>query len=130
MTTERPTAGRPNPAAGPTPTVRRVDLWGNETDTNRTEAELNGFTPSGKDAMSSNLDIVIQAARAVLQSVDWEASSYEAQHPAEDWALDALDAAINGRTSDARKLLRRYSDAPWSRECEVNGRWYRAEYEQ
>lgn len=35
---------RPSPA--PTETVKRADLFGNITDTHRTEAELNGFRPT------------------------------------------------------------------------------------
>ena len=61
----------------------------------------------------TNADILERAARAVVRSADHEASFYEAQTPVEDWALDALDAALNGRLAEAERLLARYETAEW-----------------
>jgi len=49
----------------------------------------------------------------VVRSADHEASFYEAQTPVEDWALDALDAALNGDSDKAELLLDQYVDAEW-----------------
>jgi len=61
----------------------------------------------------TNADILKRAARAVVRSADYEASFYEAQTPVEDWALDALDAALNGQLAEAERLLARYESAEW-----------------
>jgi hypothetical protein len=54
-----------------------------------------------------------RAALAVVRSVDHEASLYEAQSPVEDWALDALEAAVAGDLAKAASLLGRYEHAEW-----------------
>ena len=61
----------------------------------------------------TNANILERAARAVVRSADHEASFYEAQTPVEDWALDALDAALNGQHAEADRLLARYETAEW-----------------
>ena len=61
----------------------------------------------------TNADILERAARAVVRSADHEASFYEAQTPVEDWALDALDAALNGDPAKAAHLLDQYEYAKW-----------------
>jgi peptidyl-tRNA hydrolase len=58
-------------------------------------------------------ELLRRAALAVVRSVDHEASFYEAQSPVEDWALDALEAAILGNVSEAETLLGRYEHAEW-----------------
>ena len=58
-------------------------------------------------------DIVRRAAQALVRSADHEASYYEAQTPVEDWALDALQAAILGDAAEAEALLDRYEHAKW-----------------
>ena len=60
-----------------------------------------------------NADVLERAARAVVRSADHEASFYEAQTPVEDWALDALDAALSGQLAEAERLLDRYENAEW-----------------
>lgn len=60
-------------------------------------------------------DILERAARAVVRFADHESSFYEAQTPVEDWALDALDAALNGDAAEAERLLDQYEDADWER---------------
>jgi hypothetical protein len=60
----------------------------------------------------TNANILERAARAVVRSADHEASFYEAQTPVENWALDALDAALNDST-EAERLLDRYESAEW-----------------
>jgi len=54
-----------------------------------------------------------RAALAVVRSIDHEASFYEAQSPVEDWALDALEAAVAGELDGAASLLDRYEHAEW-----------------
>lgn len=61
----------------------------------------------------TNANIVERAARAVVRSADHEASFYEAQTPVEDWALDALDAALRGDSANAEHLLDQYETAEW-----------------
>jgi hypothetical protein len=58
-------------------------------------------------------DILERAARAVVRSADHEASFYEAQTPVEDWALDALDAALSGDPTTAERLLDQYENVEW-----------------
>jgi hypothetical protein len=58
-------------------------------------------------------ELLRRAALAVVRSIDHEASYYEAQSPAEDWALDALEAAVAGELSEAQSLLDRYECAEW-----------------
>lgn len=58
-------------------------------------------------------EVLRRAARAVVRSIDHEASFYEAQSPVEDWALDALDAAVAGDLDRAASLLDRYERAEW-----------------
>jgi len=58
-------------------------------------------------------ELLRRAALAVVRSVDHEASFYEAQSPVEDWALDALEAAVAGNLSGAESLLDRYERAEW-----------------
>jgi hypothetical protein len=58
-------------------------------------------------------ELLRRAAVAVVRSIDHEASFYEAQSPVEDWALDALGAAIGGDLSGAESLLDRYERAGW-----------------
>ena len=54
-----------------------------------------------------------RVALAVIRSIDHEASYYEAQSPVEDWALDALEAAVAGDLTEAQSLLDRYERAEW-----------------
>ena len=61
----------------------------------------------------TNATILERAARAVVRSADHEASFYEAQTPVEDWALDALDAALSGDAPKAELLLDQYENAEW-----------------
>ncbi|MCC6387416.1 MAG: hypothetical protein IT302_08545 [Dehalococcoidia bacterium] len=58
-------------------------------------------------------DILPRAALAVVRAADYEASFYEAQSPVEDWALDALQAAVRGDPARASALLDRYEHADW-----------------
>lgn len=58
-------------------------------------------------------DVLRRAALAVLHNTDHEASFYEAQSPVEDWALDALEAAVLGEATAAQALLERYEHADW-----------------
>jgi hypothetical protein len=58
-------------------------------------------------------ELLRRAALAVVHSIDYEASFYEAQSPVEDWALDALDAAVTGDLDGAASLLDRYEEAEW-----------------
>jgi len=79
-------------------------------------------------------DILERAARAVVRSADHEASFYEAQTPVEDWALDALDAALSGDSANAAHLLDQYEGADceqrreyafpdlWDEECRTTAR--------
>ena len=61
--------------------------------------------------MASDCELIARAARAVLESADPNGGLFEdAQSPVEDWALDALNAAVLGRNDDARSLLDRYGD--------------------
>ena len=66
----------------------------------------------------TNPDILERAARAVVRSADHEAAFYEAQTPVEDWALDALDAALNEQLAEAERLLARYENAEWEQRRE------------
>ena len=61
----------------------------------------------------TNANILERAARAVARSADHEASFYEAQTPVEDWALDALDAALSADSARAEHLLDQYENAEW-----------------
>ena len=61
----------------------------------------------------TNANILARAARAVVRAADHEASFYEAQTPVEDWALDALDAALSGQLAEAERLLDQYENAEW-----------------
>jgi hypothetical protein len=58
-------------------------------------------------------ELLRRAALAVVRSVDHEASFYEAQSPVEDWALDALQAAVAGDVDGAASLLDRFECAEW-----------------
>lgn len=58
-------------------------------------------------------ELLHRAALAVVRSVDHEASFYEAQSPVEDWALDALEAAVTGDLDCAASLLDRYECTEW-----------------
>ena len=58
-------------------------------------------------------ELLRRAALAVVRSIDHEASYYEAQSPVEDWALDALEAAVGGDLNGAESLLDRYEPADW-----------------
>ena len=73
----------------------------------------------------TNAEILERAARAVVRSADHEASFYEAQTPVEDWALDALDAALNGDAAEAGRLLEQYENAEWEqrRDYAFSDRW-------
>lgn len=70
-------------------------------------------------------DILERAARAVVRSADHEASFYEAQTPVEDWALDALEAALSGDSAEAAHLVDNYENAEWEqrREYVVSDLW-------
>ncbi len=58
-----------------------------------------------------------RAVRVLYDSVDWEADFFDAQHPVEDWAIDALIAAVDGRISRAVYLLTKYErDVDWTAE--------------
>ena len=61
----------------------------------------------------TSAEVLHRAALAVVRSIDHEASFYEAQSPAEDWALDALEAALAGELDRAASLLDRYECAEW-----------------
>lgn len=58
-------------------------------------------------------ELLRRAALAVVRSIDHEASFYEAQSPVEDWALDALEAAVAGDLDSAISLLDRHGRAEW-----------------
>lgn len=58
-------------------------------------------------------ELLRRAALAVVRSIDHEASFYEAQSPVEDWALDALQAAVAGDLDGAASLLDRYERVEW-----------------
>ncbi|MCK6563618.1 MAG: hypothetical protein L6Q80_02580 [Dehalococcoidia bacterium] len=58
-------------------------------------------------------ELLRRAALAVVRSIDHEASFYEAQSPVEDWALDALEAAVASDLDKAASLLGRYESAGW-----------------
>jgi hypothetical protein len=60
-------------------------------------------------------NVLRRAALAVIRGTDHEASHYEAQSPVEDWALDALQAALGGDPAGASALLDRCEDADWER---------------
>ncbi len=61
----------------------------------------------------TSAEVLRRAALAVVRSVDHEASFYEAQSPVEDWALDAMEAAVTGDLHGAASLLDRYECAEW-----------------
>jgi len=61
----------------------------------------------------ASAEVLRRAALAVVRSIDYEASFYEAQSPAEDWALAALEAAVAGDLDRAASLLDRYESAEW-----------------
>lgn len=61
----------------------------------------------------TSAEVLRRAALAVGSSIDHEASFYEAQSPVEDWALDALEAAVAGDLDRAASLLDRYESAEW-----------------
>ena len=61
----------------------------------------------------TSAEVLRRAALAVDRSIDHEASFYEAQSPVEDWALDALEAAVAGDLDRATSLLGRYERAEW-----------------
>ena len=56
-------------------------------------------------------DVLRRAALAVVRAADHEGTFYEAQSLVEDWALDALSAAVTGDLDDAELLLNRYEHA-------------------
>ena len=60
--------------------------------------------------MAIDCDLLERAARAVLETADPNCLFEDAQSPVEDWALDALSAAVFGRDGDARALLERYGE--------------------
>lgn len=81
----------------------------------------------------------VDTLRAVLDSVaavglygNPDGTSMEGETPIEDWALDALDAAVGGRSGHARMLIDRYWFATWEVEYDENGERvpgaYRSEY--
>ncbi len=61
----------------------------------------------------SDDEVLRRAAHAVVRAIDYEASFYDAQSPVEDWALDALQAAVSGDITEATALLDRYENAEW-----------------
>lgn len=61
----------------------------------------------------TSAEVLHRAALAVVRSIDHEASFYEAQSPVEDWALDALEAAVAGDLDRASSLLDRHESAEW-----------------
>ena len=69
--------------------------------------------------------ILRRAAQAVVRAADYEASFYDAQSPVEDWALDALQAAVSGDIAKATALLDRYENAEWEerRAYAFSGKW-------
>lgn len=69
--------------------------------------------------------ILRRAAQAVVRAADYEASFYDAQSPVEDWALDALQAAVSGDIAKATALLDRYENAEWEerRAYAFSGEW-------
>jgi len=73
--------------------------------------------------MAVNPAVVLEAAAAVIGATDFEATFYDGQSAVEDWALEALHCAISGNNREAKKLLRRYKDAPFDHnECPDNSR--------
>jgi hypothetical protein len=58
-------------------------------------------------------ELLRRAALSAVRSIDHEAGFYEAQTPVEDWALDALQAAVAGDPDRAASLLDRYEGAEW-----------------
>lgn len=81
----------------------------------------------------------VDMLRAVLDSVaavglygNPEGTSMRGETLIEDWALDALAAAIGGRSSHARMLIDRYWFTAWEVEYDENGEkvpgTYRSEY--
>ena len=66
----------------------------------------------------TNANILERAARAVVRAADHEASFYEAQTPVEDWALDALNAALSGDPAKAERFLDQYENAEWEQRRE------------
>ena len=58
-------------------------------------------------------ELLRRAALALVRSIDYQANFYEAQSPVEDWALDALEAAVAGDLREAESLLDRYERAEW-----------------
>lgn len=61
--------------------------------------------------MAIDCDLIARAARSLLESTDTNCGIFEdAQSPVEDWALDALNAAVLGRNDAARSLLDRYGE--------------------
>lgn len=58
-------------------------------------------------------DVLRRAALAVVRAADHEGTFYEAQSLVEDWALDALSAAVTCDLDDAELLLNRYEHADW-----------------
>lgn len=84
---------------------------------------MSSDNPAAYATALTSLNLVKRASEALLKTVDWDATSYEAQRPAECWALDALDAALRGDVELAEKLLERYADAEWD-----DGEFPRAEY--
>ncbi len=61
----------------------------------------------------TSAEVLHRAALAVVRSIDHEASFYEAHSSVEDWALDALEAAVAGDLDRAEALLNRYERADW-----------------
>jgi hypothetical protein len=63
------------------------------------------------DQERGRLLIIERAARAVIERIDFDADHYEAQCAAENWAVQALDDALSGKTERAAALLDIYERA-------------------
>ena len=70
-------------------------------------------------------EVLRRAAQAAVRATDYEASFYDAQSPVEDWALDALQAALSGDIAKTTALLDRYENAEWEerRAYAFSGEW-------
>lgn len=75
---------------------------------------LETFNDDGSIKSISDRAVLIEACDVLRGSFDCEAEHYEAQSPAENWAIDAFEQALVGNDEAARKLLDTYEGAPWN----------------
>ena len=72
---------------------------------------------------------VLEAAAETLRACNAECAIFDAETPVEDWALDALAAALSGDGGRARELIGRYAAARWdASEDGGASEHYRSEY--